>query len=37
MINKMFVENEISVSRINVSEEKLEDYFSGLIGGGKIG
>ena len=36
-INRLFVSNGISVSKINISEEKLEDYFSGLIGGGKIG
>lgn len=35
--NRCFVENSISVSKINVSEEKLEDYFSNLIGGGKLG
>lgn len=36
-LNQCFVENNISVSKINVSEEKLEDYFSNLIGGGKLG
>lgn len=36
-INKIFVENEINVLEISLSEEKLEDYFSNLIGGGKIG
>lgn len=36
-INKAFVENSIAVSKIMMSEEKLEDYFSKLIGGGKIG
>lgn len=36
-INKIFVENEINVLEISLSEEKLEDYFSSLIGGGKIG
>jgi ABC-type multidrug transport system ATPase subunit len=35
-INKCFVSNDISVTTVNVSEEKLEDYFSGLIGGGGI-
>lgn len=36
-INRLFVENGLDVSKINISEEKLEDYFSSLIGGGKIG
>lgn len=35
--NKTFVENGISVYRINMEEERLEDYFSKLIGGGQIG
>lgn len=36
-VNKCFVENGIIVTRVNVSEEKLEDYFSKIIGGSKIG
>jgi bacitracin transport system ATP-binding protein len=36
-LNKSFVKNDIDVYRINISEESLEDYFSNLIGGGKIG
>ena len=36
-INQLFVENGIGVSKITISEEKLEDYFAGPIGGGKIG
>ena len=32
-INQCFVENQLTVTKVNVSEEKLEDYFSGLIGG----
>ncbi len=35
--NRLFIENGIEVSKINLSEEKLEDYFSKLIGGGTIG
>ncbi len=35
--NRAFVENGLMVSKINLSEEKLEDYFSKLIGGGSIG
>ncbi|WP_442600581.1 ABC transporter ATP-binding protein [Paenibacillus sp. KN14-4R] len=37
IINKLFVTHDISVSKIAVNEEKLEDYFSKLIGGGSIG
>ena len=37
IFNKCFVENGISVSKINISEEKLEDYFANLIGGGGLG
>ncbi|WFD08913.1 ABC transporter ATP-binding protein [Tepidibacter hydrothermalis] len=36
-INKLFVENGLDVCKINMSEEKLEDYFSNLIGDGQIG
>lgn len=35
--NRCFIENGISVSKINISEEKLENYFSNLIGGGGLG
>lgn len=35
--NEEFVKQGIEVVKINLSEEKLEDYFSNLIGGGKIG
>lgn len=35
--NRSFVENGIDITKINLSEEKLEDYFSKLIGGGSIG
>lgn len=36
-INKMLVEHQIEVTRITLSEDRLEDYFIQLIGGGKIG
>lgn len=36
-LNRSFIENGIWVSKINISEEKLEDYFSNLIGGGELG
>ena len=35
-INKAFVENGLLVTKINIDEENLENYFSGLIGGGRI-
>lgn len=35
-INRMFVENGLMVSKVNICEESLEDYFSNLIGGGGI-
>lgn len=35
-INKCFVVNDLFVTTISVNEEKLEDYFSRLIGGGGI-
>lgn len=35
-LNKTFVENGLIVTKINASEENLEDYFSKLIGGGGI-
>lgn len=36
VINKTFVECGIMVEKLNVNRENLEDYFSGLIGGGGI-
>lgn len=36
-INSVFVKNEIEVNKITMSEDKLEDYFSKLVGGGRIG
>ncbi|MGO4545449.1 ABC transporter ATP-binding protein [Paenibacillus sp. 2TAB23] len=36
-INKVFVQHDIEVSKIAVSEDKLEDYFTQLVGGGSIG
>lgn len=36
-INSCFVANGLSVTAISISEEKLEEYFSNLIGGGEIG
>ena len=35
-LNKLLVENGMMVTGINACEEKLEDYFSELIGGGGI-
>jgi len=35
-INKIFVENGLLVTKVNLCEENLEDYFSDLIGGGGI-
>ena len=35
-INKAFGENGLLVTKINTNEENLENYFSGLIGGGSI-
>ena len=37
MINKWFVQNDIEVLKISESEDKLEDYFTKLVGGGTIG
>lgn len=37
MINKWFVQNEIEVLKISESEDKLEDYFTKLVGGGTFG
>lgn len=36
-INRCFVEHGLVVTGMIVSKEKLEDYFSGLIGGGSVG
>lgn len=36
-LNKVFVEHDIEVSKITMSEDRLEDYFIKLIGGGTIG
>ncbi len=36
-INHCFTNNGLIVTKINIDEEKLEDYFSNLIGGGGIG
>ncbi|HDX9591329.1 TPA: ABC transporter ATP-binding protein [Bacillus pseudomycoides] len=36
-INKMFVQNDIEVLKIMMSEDRLEDYFTKLVGGGAIG
>ncbi len=36
-INSKFVQNGVLVIGLNIKEEKLEDYFSDLIGGGVIG
>ncbi|ASC51676.1 MULTISPECIES: ABC transporter ATP-binding protein [Staphylococcus] len=36
-INRMFVQNDINVLKIKMSEDRLEDYFERLVGGGTIG
>ncbi|MFD2445351.1 ABC transporter ATP-binding protein [Bacillus sp. CGMCC 1.16607] len=36
-INKVFVQNDIEVLKIKMSEDRLEDYFTRLVGGGTIG
>ncbi|MGG3892079.1 ABC transporter ATP-binding protein [Metabacillus fastidiosus] len=36
-MNKLFVQNDIEVFKIMMSEDKLEDYFTNLVGGGTIG
>lgn len=36
-INRLLVESGIDVTRIAQSEDKLEDYFAKLVGGGPIG
>ncbi|MDU0814356.1 ABC transporter ATP-binding protein [Bacillus siamensis] len=36
-INKLLVQNDIEVLKILMSEDRLEDYFTKLVGGGTIG
>ncbi|MBD8837659.1 MULTISPECIES: ABC transporter ATP-binding protein [unclassified Paenibacillus] len=36
-LNRIFMENDINVTKIMVSEDRLEDYFTKLVGGGTIG
>ncbi|WP_410985753.1 ABC transporter ATP-binding protein [Bacillus cereus] len=36
-INRTFVQNDIEVLKIMISEDRLEDYFTKLVGGGTIG
>ena len=36
-INRLFVQHGIEVSKIMMSEDRLEDYFTRLVGGGMIG
>lgn len=36
-INKLFVQHDIEVTKITMSEDRLEDYFTKLVGGGSIG
>lgn len=36
-INKVFVQNDVEVVKIMMSEDRLEDYFTKLVGGGTIG
>lgn len=36
-INKVFVQNDVEVMKIMMSEDRLEDYFTKLVGGGTIG
>jgi bacitracin transport system ATP-binding protein len=36
-INKAFVQHDIEVTKIGMNEDKLEDYFTKLVGGGSIG
>ena len=36
-INELFVIEGIKVDKININEDKLEDYFTNLVGGGTIG
>lgn len=36
-INRTFVLNDIEVAKMMISEDRLEDYFTKLVGGGTIG
>jgi bacitracin transport system ATP-binding protein len=36
-MNKIFVQNDIEVYKISISEDKLEDYFAKLVGGDRTG
>ncbi|MBN6189386.1 ABC transporter ATP-binding protein [Aneurinibacillus sp. BA2021] len=36
-INTLFVQHEIEVSKLMLHEDRLEDYFSRVVGGGSIG
>jgi len=36
-LNEVFVENDIEVLKIKISEDNLEDYFTRLVGGSAIG
>ncbi|GAB2571898.1 ATP-binding cassette domain-containing protein [Gracilibacillus alcaliphilus] len=37
LMNKLFVQHDIDVLKIQLSEDRLEDYFEKLVGGGTIG
>lgn len=37
LINQLFVQHDIEVLKIMMSEDRLEDYFTRLVGGGTIG
>lgn len=37
VMNKLFVQHDIDVLKIQLSEDRLEDYFEKLVGGGTIG
>ncbi|TXC90465.1 ABC transporter ATP-binding protein [Metabacillus litoralis] len=36
-LNKMLIEQQIEVTRLTMSEDRLEEYFTKLVGGGTIG
>ncbi|MBM7603753.1 bacitracin transport system ATP-binding protein [Metabacillus crassostreae] len=36
-LNKMLIEHQIEVTRLTMSEDRLEEYFTKLVGGGTIG
>lgn len=36
-INRLFVQHDIVVSKITLNEDRLEDYFTKVVGGGSIG